>query len=295
MTMEGTEIATDGNQETEDVDALIEIVENPKEEIAPPVVAEPPAWDPKPWEFDWNGKRITPESQDRVKQWASQGYNYSQRMGEFNKTKLQMEIDYANKQKAIKEQEEKFAPFVKVDEYAKKNPDWWKHTLSAYEQAQQQVDPKIQSLEQRLIAFEQAQEQRAAAEAATKQAEEAKHYDDLLNQQIEATRKSFPTHDLDAVDPASGKTVVVQVFEHAAKIGTGNFEVAYRDLFFPKLLEEARSSGKEALVKTTELNAKKGITVSPTPKKSPDSKPAPRGKWTDPQFSPENLIKSMGF
>ena len=176
MTTEGLDTATEGNS-VEDVDQLLSDIEtkgeaNPAPEAAPEPAA--PAWDPSPWSFDWNGKKIVPESQDRVKQWASQGYNYSQRMGEFNRQKLEFETNYAQKQSALKEQEAKFAPFMKVDEYARKNPQWWQHTLSAYEQAQQQVDPKLQSLEQRLAAFEQAQEQAKAEAAAQKAAEEAR-------------------------------------------------------------------------------------------------------------------------
>lgn len=296
----------DGQAQDElDVDKLLEEVNKPaperpmsgETEEAPAAAAEakPPE---SPWwqqEFDHNGKKIKADSEDKARTWIQQGYNYSQRMGDFNRTKLQMEVDYAKKQAAIAEQEKKFSPYVKVNEWAVKNPDKWQQMLQGFEQAQTQVDPKLQSLEQRLAAFEQQQAEQKAEQEALRAAEEAKKYDDLYQQQLEATRKAFPTYDFDKVDEATGKTLILKTIEHAQKIGTGDFMVAFQNLHFPQLLESAKAAGLEAKAKEAQVNAKKGLLGTTQAPVKELKAVNPRTPWGDSSMKGENILKEMGF
>lgn len=279
----------------ENVDELLASIESPAEERAmtggaeaeaPAAAAEPPAWDGKPWEFEWNGKKILPDSQDKAKIWMSQGYNYSQRMGELNKTHAQRQAEYDQKMSAFQAEQAKLSPYAKVDDYAKQNPQWWAKVQQDWQAAQQQgsgIDPNlakaIQPLEEKLGKFESFLQQREAEKA-----QEIQQKEDLaLDQEIESIRKDHPTIDLASVDPESGLTLEKRILKHASSIGTGSFKVAFRDYLHDKLLEQAKASGLEANAKAAQANAKKGILgKTPAPLKAIQPIENVKGKsWND--------------
>jgi len=243
-----------------------------------------PTWDGKQWEFDWNGKKVVPDSADKLRIWASQGYNYSQRMGELNKTHAQRMAEAEQRARAAGELEQRFSPYARVDEYAKKNPAWWQHTLQAFEQAQRgggqpgapgAPDPRYQALEQKLGSVEQVlgQWQQAQAEAQNQQEDQA------LDQEIGEIRAKYPNIDLNATDPQSGETLELRVLKHARQIGTGSFRVAFRDYLHDKLVGLANASGREAIAKDAASNARKGILgKTPAPAKGIQPAQNVRGK-----------------
>lgn len=290
-----------------DVDELLSSIEapnperamtGPAEEAAPPIEEAPPAWDGKSWEFDWNGKKIAPDSQDKAKTWMAQGYNYSQRMGELNKTHQQRMDEAEKRTKAAAELESKFSPYTKVDEYAQKNPAWWKHVTEQYEAQIQsgQIDPNlaaiVKPLEERLGKYDtyfQEMEQAKQQEVITKQ-------DQALDAEIESTRKEFPNIDLAAVDQATGRTLENRILLHAQTIGTGSFKAAFRDYLHDTLIDQAKANGREAIAKEAQANAKKGILgKSPTPTKSSGQTLSTKAPWNDPRLSGEAILKEMGL
>src|SRR4051812_40705324 len=64
------------------------------------------------FEITWNGRQIK-APKDKVLQWASQGYDYPQKMAELKKQREEFDRAYS--------------PYKTVDDYAKQNPEWWKH------------------------------------------------------------------------------------------------------------------------------------------------------------------------
>ncbi len=293
-----------------DVDSLLSGLESPAAErpmsggeppaaAAEPAAAAPaPTWDGKAWEFEWNGKKIAPESQDRAKTWMSQGYNYSQRMGELNKSEAQRKVEWDQKQKTFQDMESKLSPYANVDEYAQKNPQWWAKVQQDYQAAQQaqqgitpdfaQVLKPLQDELGQVKSFIQQEQERKAAEEVTKQ-------DQALDQEIEATRKEFPTIDFDAADPETGKPLIDRILKHAADKGLGSFKTGVWDYLGPKLIEQARAAGLESAAKDSAAKAKSGIlgkTLAPVKELKPVDTKRP---WNDPQFSAENILKEYGY
>lgn len=275
-----------------------------EEAPAPEATPEPApqAWDGKAWEFDWNGKKILPDSQDKAKTWMAQGYNYSQRMGELNKTHSERMAEAEAKAKAAADIEGRFSPYTKVDEYAQKNPAWWQHVTEQYEAQVQsgQLDPNLQAAIQPLQAKLDAIEQHNAAQIAERDAvalaETQKREDDALDAEIQSIRKTFPNIDLAAADPDTGLTLENRIMRHARDIGTGSFKAAFRDYLHDQLIEQAKATGREAIAKEAQVNAKKGILgKSPTPLKTGLKPVNTKAKWSDAQFSGAEILKEMGL
>ncbi len=301
-----------GENEEIDVDGLLSSIEAPtperamtggaEGETAPEAAAatEPPAWDGKAWEFDHLGKKIAPDSQDKARTWMAQGYNYSQRMGELNKTHAQRMAEAEARAKSAGELEQRFSPYSKVDEYAQKNPQWWAHVLEQYQAAQangQAIDPNlaavIKPLEEKLgkydSYFQQMEQEKVEAEN--------KKSDDALDAEIGSIREKYPNIDLTSVDPQTGLTLELRVMKHAKAIGTGSFTAAFRDYLHDQLLEQAKATGREAIAKEAQVNAKKGILgKTPAPVKTQGLKPVnTKAPWNDPQFDGASILKEMGL
>jgi hypothetical protein len=222
---------------------------SPEPEPAPEPVA--PAWDAKQYEFDWNGKKVAPDSREKLMTWASQGYNYSQRMAEFNKR----QADLAAREKSL----ETYKRYEVVDQYAKDNPEWWDHVTGSYEKRSQygvpqELAPVLNPLTEKIGQIEQFMteyQQRAAQEDQAK-------LDNQLNDEIESIRKSHPNIDLASTD-ASGEPLELRILKHAQQIGTNSFKAAFRDYLHDQLIELAKTDGRQAIAKGQQEAAKKGL------------------------------------
>ncbi len=285
-------------QEELDVDQLLSDLKEPRDqrqmsgddaEAAPPA---PPAWNGEEWAFDSAGKRIIPESREQLLQWASGGRNYSQRAGELN----------AKEKAWLKEREEllpfkeKFSSYSQVDDYAAKNPDWWKHVSESYKNREtpQGLDPGIAQvlnpLQEKVSRFEQ---HLASIEA--EKLEQAQQKDnEALDQEIASIRKQHPNIDLSAKDE-TGETLERRILQHAVSTNTSSFRMAFRDYLHDQLVVQATANGKESIAKGQALNAKKGILgTSSAPVK--ELKPVnPKLPWNDPSLKGDALLREMGF
>lgn len=247
----------------------------PSEEATGDKTASTPEWKGDEYGFDWNGKRIVPDTRDKLMTWVSQGYNYSQRAGELNRLKSEWE----NKVKTAETRAKELERYREIDEYARTNPDWWKHVESGYQGRQTfQLDPNLQPvvapilqrLEQTegvLQQWQRAQEQEQISKA-----------DQALDSEIESTRKAYPTIDLASVDE-SGKSLELRVLQHAQEIGTTSFRAAFRDYLHDKLVEHAKADGRSAIAKDAQTARARGIIgQSPTPQKAVPEATNVRGK-----------------
>lgn len=278
----------ENTQGGDDVDKLLEGIESPSapraeqqpesEPAQEAAQTEAPSWNGDEWGFEWNGKKIVPESRDKVRTWMSQGYNYSQRMGELNRERREWE----QKLKAAEENSKRYERYREVDEYAQKNPDWWKHVESGYQSRETHgldpnLRPVVEPLMQRLQQTESILQQWQAAQAQ----EESRKADQALEGEIESIRKQYPNIDMASTDE-SGKPLELRVLEHARQIGTTSFRAAFRDYLHDKLLDVAKADGREAIAKGQAQAAKKGIIgTTPTPVKGLKPAQNVRGKSYD--------------
>lgn len=245
---------------------------------------EPAPWAPPEWaEFDWRGQRIKPDSAQKANIWLSQGYNYSQRMAEFNKAQAEFN-------KARQEWEPKVKQYQDVDEFAAANPDWWEHVKASYQEKKNgAVAPEILALREELASLQGIKAEWEAQKTAAAHAKE----DQALDQAIEATRKQFPMIDFAAAD-ASGTSLQDRIMRHAVDNGIGTFKAATLDYLSDKLPSLFAAQGREAVVKKAAEAQKAGVIGrSPAPTKGLNGAGDLRSKSYD-QLRDEGL-REMGI
>lgn len=287
--------------ERDEVDELLESIERPEEGIpmtGPDAVSGEPAhqtpaadqWNAQEWEFDWNGKKVAPDSREKARTWMSQGHNYSQRMAELNMQRQSWDKDKASLEAKYKG----YDRYSSIDEYAKKNPEWWAHVEKAYETRGQapsqavQQDPALQAALQPLMQElnqlrDFVSEAKADKERLRQEQEQAelKRFDEALSADIKSIREAHPNIDFDAVDQ-SGLTLEKRILDHAAEIGTAKVSAAFWDYCHPQILESAKATSLSAKAKEEQTNKQAGIlSKSPTPRRIADGPVDHRGKSYD--------------
>lgn len=281
-----------------DVDQLLADIENPPAETpqahaTPEAEPEQPSWKGEEWEFDWNGKKIVPDSRDKVRTWMQQGYNYSQRMGDLNKTHAQRMAEAETRERQAQELEKRFKPYAEIDDYARQNQDWWNHVQQSFQTRQQpQLDPGLKQvlspIEEKLGKFEQflAQQEQAALEAKFQEEDKA------LDLEIDSIRKTHPNIDLTARDE-SGETLERRVLLHAQEIGTRSFRAAFRDYLHDQLVVQGQAQQKLQVVKGQQAQAKAGL-LGKTPAPTKELRPVDtRRPWSDAQFDVETILDEL--
>lgn len=225
-------------------------------------------------EFNHNGKSIRATTEQLIK-WAQQGYDYPQKMGEFNKTKMAFETQQ-------KEYDAKYAPYMQIDEWASKNPTQWQSLEQAWKQSQNSqapaendpYAPKFQTIEQKLSQIEQ-----FANTVMQERAEKSKKEQDTkLSEEIKSIREQYKDLDFDSLDE-NGKSLEYKVFEYAKANGIGNFKTAFRDFYHDNLIERAQAQAKLAVSKGIQTKSKMGVLgSSPTPKRGLSEVKNPRNQ-----------------
>jgi hypothetical protein len=269
-----------------------------------PAQQEQPVWNGQEWEFEVGGKKVVPESRDHITTWMKQGYNYSQRMGELNKTHAQRMAEAESAFKKAQETESRFKPYSEIDQYAKQNPDWWSFVEQSWQQRaqQSQLDPNLERiinpLKEELGSIKEfvgTLQEREALEAEARAAEAAQKEDQALDQEIGEIRKQHPNIDLNALDPETGKTLEWRVLKHAQENGIKSFKTAYRDLLHERLIEDAKANGRQAIAKDKETQIKKGI-LGQTKVPTKDLKPAnTKAPWSSQEYDAQNILNEMGL
>jgi hypothetical protein len=236
----------------------------PVESTPAPAAAQTPAQVAAEIEFSWNGKQVkVPVSDPRVKQWASQGYDYSQRISDVQKR--QTEID--QRAQSLSEIENRYKP---IDDYVRENPQFWERVTSEWQREQsggQAIDPNnplvkhIQNLESKLGTVEKITQSIEQERVALQQKAE----DSALDTEIQSLREKHPELDFGTVD-ASGTSLEQRVIKHAMENKLGSFRAAFRDLLHDDLVKKAEERGKEVVSKNIQQRTKQGLLgTSPTP------------------------------
>lgn len=244
-----------------DVDALLANLDNeggdapptPETPAAPPVEDK---WAAPDWaQFEWNGKKVAPDSADKAKTWLSQGYNYSQRMEEHKKA-----------QKALEQTAAKYKGYDRYDEinkYASTNPGWMEFVNQQWQAKTQappsaalppELEPVLNPLLERVSKFDAF----LAEQEEIKVAEQTKKHDEALESEIESIRKKYPNIDLTSAD-VTGVPLERRVLQHANATGIPSFRAAFHDYMSDRLGELASANGREAVVKTQQQAAKTGL------------------------------------
>jgi hypothetical protein len=252
----------------------LEGLEPETKEAAP---AEAP-WDWKQHyarEVEYNAAgKVVKEPFEMVLKRASQGYDYAQKVGEWNKK----EQDFTGKLTQAEQRLKEFEYLKQVDDYARQNPQWKQHIDKMWEQrdiAERNLDPNdpiiqlmnqkleklmepINNLTSKVTQFDQfVSQQRISKE------------DQELDAEVKSIREKHSDLDWDARDEF-GKTLEARVLEHAAKMGLGSnpgaFRMAFRDFNHDHLVKTAQDRAKEAVADQAHRLKKAGfIGKSSTP------------------------------
>jgi hypothetical protein len=245
--------------------------ETSPENPAAPEKAAPPemVWDPKALKYTVEGGKEVVEPWEMVQKRASLGYHYAQR--------AQLLNSQEEKYKQLDEQNKKLARWQEFNEYSEKNPDWWKHVETSWQnrqapQAGEQVDnpllPKIGELEAQLKELSAFKEQFVQKQ----QSLEHEAQDKDFRSEIDQAAKLGKQYDLDleAADE-QGVTGTWKVLEHMKSMGLdgskkGHFSAAFKDLYLDHLLSRNAEKTKEQHAKSQEQARKAGIvSVSKQP------------------------------
>ncbi len=255
-------------------------------EQAPPAAPEPTApaapAEEKFWDVPWNGKSIRGTESDLLK-WASQGYDYSQKMNELSSK--QSEWD-----RQRQESEARIKPFQEIDSYAQQNPDWWAHVEKNWESREQvkqesllqQLPPEIKPVFENLLS-EQKQIKEFQAQWHQEKMEQAAKEDDqkLLStvQELQAKHKiDFASRD------ESGQTLEYRVLAFARENGINHpdpqkaFEIAFNAYYQPVWAKHYEMQGREAERKERDKARESGLLSRTPAPASPSQDAAPRGR-----------------
>lgn len=226
-------------------------------------------------EFTWNGKPVK-APWDKARQWAQQGYDYSQRIQAFNKQQKDWE---AQREAQKKEYEQKYNPYIEVDELAKQHPEQWQFIQQQLQKLQNPhafaetqspdvqalINEKLAPIQKFITSFEQHQSETVQ-----------KSHDDNLTQEIQSIREKHSNLDWETYDE-NGMNLEKRVIDHALKNGISNFRAAFRDYNFDHLTKYEADRAKEAMAKETQKRSKLGLLgQSPTPKANAQSDRKPK-------------------
>lgn len=230
-------------------------MEAPQEEVAPA---------PQEYSLKVKGQEIKAPL-DKVIQWAQMGYDYNQSNAALKKQQEEWQKQVQEKDKYWSEIEQKWTPYKQVDEFATKNPDWWKTVEEQYKQktAVDENNPVLKVLDEKLKKYDEFITNLSAKE----QSQKIEQEDKKLGSEIESIRKQYPNIDFDTPD-AEGNSLEAKVLKHAIDNEIKSFKVAYRDYYHDHLLGKAKEEGKELVSKELQKRTKLGILgESPKPSK----------------------------
>lgn len=241
-----------------------------------PTKSEAPTWDPKALKYVVDGREIT-EPWELVQKRAQLGYNYAQRA---EKLKQEMEGFAKTREEAekIRQENQTLQKWRQYDEYAKQNQEWAKHVEEAWHnrqnlQATGEQNPLagvVQSLQEKIASWEQRDQQREQQAQQERLQADKIEADKGLDSQIVNVRESYKDVDFDATDE-QGRSLEYRVLERMSALGhdgrkPGQFEAAFKDIYFDNLVAKRIESAKETHAKELQKQRKNGLLgVSPAP------------------------------
>lgn len=216
----------------------IPMTSGPEETLDNAPVA-PPQSEIQEFSFNADGRDIkVPLNDPRIKQWAAMGYSAPNKMGQLNSQLEKLKSENQGYQ-------EKYKPFMEMDDWSRKNPEaWqkldqlWRQQLSGMSPQQRadlppEVKQEIQAIKEGLTEIQQEKVEQRNRVA-----------DQTLDQEIGSIRKSYPNLDLHTPDQ-NGNSLEYKVLQHGIQNGIPNFTAAFRDYCFDHLTKMAEEKGRE--------------------------------------------------
>lgn len=250
-----------------EVDSLISAIESPSRvdeateagQGVPTPESQPPVEQPAPTPQMYKLSRKGLEKEfpiDKVVQFAQQGWDYNERMSEFNAASQKFQQEQA----AHKESLARLQQYQEVENYIKGDPTWWDHVRQSYQQKLSEQGqpalplnhPIIQQLQDKVEGIEKSFQEKE--QALVQQAE-----DQQLDGAIASVRESYPDFDWKQTNDQGVSALEQQVLTHATQEGIGTFRAAFRDLFHNQLIKRTEVKSREALGTEIQKKTKQGI------------------------------------
>lgn len=248
--------------------------------------------------YQASGKEVEESISDILKR-ASQGYHYSQRMGELKAQEQEWQRQLAESQAMADKYRE-------IDQYARDNPEWFDYWNSAYQNRGLPVgspeqmggfDPaQITSLiDQKLAPFQETIQQQKERMELEKRSQE----DAALDAQVKATRQEFADVDFSATDIESGQTLEHRVYQFMIDNGVNDFNQAYKMMDYDNILARRVEAAKADLVKQEQMKRRQGIVGETSGQAKTPQAPVDYRQMTPDQFESAqaqflNQIRSQG-
>lgn len=218
------------------------------------------------FEFNHGGKPIKATREQLIK-WAQQGYDYPQKMQEFNKQRTEFETRAQAFERQRQEYEAKFAPYQQINEWAEKNPQDWARLQQSYQQARQTqpgIDPNIAPVLQKYES-ELSEVKSFLNQIKSKEQEQLRQSEDAkLEAEMKSIRDTYKDLDFDTPDN-EGKSLDYKVLEYAKANGIRSYKTAFNDFYLPNLLTRAETLAKQDVSKTIQKNSKLGVLGKSSP------------------------------
>lgn len=253
----------DGN-----VDALYDKIMGSSESDGPTGATAPveaaPATAPAPvddYEFVHNGKQVR-ANRENVLKWASQGYDYSQKMADFNRRLNETNSKYSQAEELSK-------TYGPVDEWVKANPGKWDALQKAIDStetsgANPELLQKLKGLEEQVLKASKFIESTQAAQEQERIAKE----DSDLDAEIKSIREKHANLDWNSANENGQSALELRILEHASKNGIHSFRAAFNDLLHDDLMKAAESRGRASLTNERKVKESVGLLgTTPAPTK----------------------------
>lgn len=260
------EILNEVPQDEAQADKLIESIDDsgrgPIDDAA--TIIEKPAAEEYVIKVD--GKEVK-GTREQLLTWATQGYGAPNKIGELSK---QLK-EYQTKEGQFKDWEKTYGP---VDQYVRKNPQWWNHVNEQFQalQKQQQADPNNPVIS-KLVEEVGSLKELASTVMTERQQLQQKQEDAQYMSEFEAIKKQYPKVDFHTADE-TGKSLEYKILEYAQSKKIGEFKTAFRDYYHDDLLKIHEEQAKEKTAKDRFTKTKTGIigeSRTPTTKSTNDS------------------------
>jgi hypothetical protein len=262
--MDNLENESLGSSQDIDVDALLASIESPEGQTVPegenakageadaPVSPETPAAEAM---HKLERKGITKDFPiSKVLQFAQQGWDYQEKMAEFNRQQEEFKTQSQSHAEAL----ERLKTYQQLEDYIKQDPQWWEHIRGAY-------NPRATGLEQggnpaslQKVIDEQVSKAVEPFKSFMEQQELAKQ-DAQLETEIKGYRDSYPDFDWKTTDDLGRSVLEQQILAHAVENRIGNFRAAANDFLHEQHVKRTELKSREKVSQELKKQTKLGL------------------------------------
>lgn len=265
---EEVNVATHVPTSEAEADALIAHVEAPAEQQQEQVQAtaeQQPAQQPveekplSPTEFELSRKGVNKKFPlQKILEFAQQGWDYNEKMSGL-KSKEQ---EILAKSQEYQQLSDKIKQYSEVEEYIKKDPDWWTHVREQYQQriTEQSGNPaspvyrEIDELKTTVKSLAEYINEQKQLQEVSRKAEE----DKAFGQDVEKYISSNPDFDWNSTDQ-NGTNLEQRILAHAIENKIGSFRAAANDYLADERARRIELKTKEKMADELKRTSKQGL------------------------------------